>query len=334
MAPAGAAPRVQPPERVAAHRHRASPGRSFNFVFAVLRVRGTVHVRPARGAPGARRAAAGQLAAAAGLHARRHGARGRRRARHHLAGAALAPAAGRAAARGACALEVQDRARQPRRRDASTCAAFRPTTSKATSSERVGLRLYRPPLEPVIGQVVAGGPAERAGLAPGDRIVRADGKPHRDLGRRWSANRSARTPARPLAARRRARRHDARARRHARERGAGRARASAASAPGRVPPAHADKMLITACGTGSLGSLGKAVREDLGHLGLQPEDARPDADRRGVVEEPLRPGHDRRLRRPVGAARAGSPTSASSPSSASAWACSTCCRFRCSTAGT
>jgi regulator of sigma E protease len=43
--------------------------------------------------------------------------------------------------------------------------------------ERVGLRLYRPPLEPVLGQVIAGGPAERAGLAAGDRIVRADGKP-------------------------------------------------------------------------------------------------------------------------------------------------------------
>jgi regulator of sigma E protease len=43
--------------------------------------------------------------------------------------------------------------------------------------ERVGLRLYRPPLEPVLGQVIAGGPAERAGLAAGDRIVRADDKP-------------------------------------------------------------------------------------------------------------------------------------------------------------
>ena len=43
--------------------------------------------------------------------------------------------------------------------------------------ERVGLRLYRPPLEPVIGQVVAGSAAERAGLAPGDRVLRADGKP-------------------------------------------------------------------------------------------------------------------------------------------------------------
>jgi len=41
--------------------------------------------------------------------------------------------------------------------------------------ERVGLRLYRPPLPPILGQIVAGGAAERAGLAAGDRIVRADG---------------------------------------------------------------------------------------------------------------------------------------------------------------
>ena len=42
--------------------------------------------------------------------------------------------------------------------------------------ERIGLRLWRPSLAPVFGQLVAGGPAERAGLAPGDRILRADGK--------------------------------------------------------------------------------------------------------------------------------------------------------------
>ena len=43
--------------------------------------------------------------------------------------------------------------------------------------DRVGLRLFRPPLDAVLGQVVGGGPAERAGLAPGDRVVRADGNP-------------------------------------------------------------------------------------------------------------------------------------------------------------
>jgi len=43
--------------------------------------------------------------------------------------------------------------------------------------ERVGLRLFRPPLEPVLGQVVSGSPASRAGLEPGDRIMSAGGKP-------------------------------------------------------------------------------------------------------------------------------------------------------------
>src|SRR5690606_25666753 len=37
--------------------------------------------------------------------------------------------------------------------------------------ERIGLRLYRPQLEPVIGQVIEGGPAAQAGLAEGDRVV-------------------------------------------------------------------------------------------------------------------------------------------------------------------
>jgi len=45
--------------------------------------------------------------------------------------------------------------------------------------ERVGLRLYRPPLEPILGQLVSGGAAERAGLVPGDRVVLAGGKPVR-----------------------------------------------------------------------------------------------------------------------------------------------------------
>ena len=40
--------------------------------------------------------------------------------------------------------------------------------------ERVGLRLHRPALPPVLGQIVPGGAAERAGLATGDRILRVD----------------------------------------------------------------------------------------------------------------------------------------------------------------
>ncbi len=43
--------------------------------------------------------------------------------------------------------------------------------------ERIGLRLYRPALEPVFGTIVAGSPAERAGLRTGDRVRQAAGKP-------------------------------------------------------------------------------------------------------------------------------------------------------------
>ena len=43
--------------------------------------------------------------------------------------------------------------------------------------ERLGLRLYRPKLDPVLGKLSPGSPAERAGLAQGDRVERVDGKP-------------------------------------------------------------------------------------------------------------------------------------------------------------
>ena len=42
---------------------------------------------------------------------------------------------------------------------------------------RLGLQLFRPTLEPVLGRIVAGSPAEHARLAPGDRIIRVDGVP-------------------------------------------------------------------------------------------------------------------------------------------------------------
>jgi len=41
--------------------------------------------------------------------------------------------------------------------------------------ERIGLRLYRPSLDPVLGQVVAGSAAERAGLHKGDRVTHVGG---------------------------------------------------------------------------------------------------------------------------------------------------------------
>jgi regulator of sigma E protease len=40
----------------------------------------------------------------------------------------------------------------------------------------IGFRLYRPRIEPVIGEIVPGGVAEQAGLKPGDRIIAAGGK--------------------------------------------------------------------------------------------------------------------------------------------------------------
>ena len=42
--------------------------------------------------------------------------------------------------------------------------------------ERIGLGLYRPKLAPVLGQVVAGGAAERAGLQAGDLVRQAEGR--------------------------------------------------------------------------------------------------------------------------------------------------------------
>jgi regulator of sigma E protease len=41
----------------------------------------------------------------------------------------------------------------------------------------IGLRLYRPEISPVIGQIVSGSVAEQAGLQAGDRILSANGKP-------------------------------------------------------------------------------------------------------------------------------------------------------------
>jgi len=46
---------------------------------------------------------------------------------------------------------------------------------ESDAMERIGLRLFRPPLDPVFGRVVAGSAAERAGLRSGDRVLEAEG---------------------------------------------------------------------------------------------------------------------------------------------------------------
>ncbi len=48
--------------------------------------------------------------------------------------------------------------------------------------DKMGITPWRPRLEPVIGELVPGGAAERSGLEPGDRILSADGVPMED----WS----------------------------------------------------------------------------------------------------------------------------------------------------
>ncbi len=53
---------------------------------------------------------------------------------------------------------------------------FRSEEIESDALERIGLRLYRPPLDPVLGRVVAGGAADRAGLAVGDRVLQAEGR--------------------------------------------------------------------------------------------------------------------------------------------------------------
>jgi regulator of sigma E protease len=113
---------------------------------------------------------------------------------------------------------------------------------EADALERIGLRLHRPPLEPVIGQLVRGGAAERAGLAPGDRVLAADGRPLDTWDELVSAVQA--RPEMPLAltlerdgARRTVEVVPAAV-------AAGAKKIGRIGAAPRVPPAHADRMLV------------------------------------------------------------------------------------------
>jgi regulator of sigma E protease len=132
-----------------------------------------------------------------------------------------------------------------------------PTDEVETDAlERVGLRLYRPPLEPVIGQVVAGNPAERAGLAPGDRIVRAGDKRIET----WD-NLVAEIRAHPGKVLQLLVESDGKTRMvelTPESVAAGEQRIGRIGAAPFIPPAHAEKMLVTVR-HGFFGSLAKAV---------------------------------------------------------------------------
>jgi regulator of sigma E protease len=150
-------------------------GPLFNFLFAIvvyagLFMYGLPEARPVLAEP-----ARGTLAAAAGLHA---GATVRaidgdpvatwQEVRWRVLQSALQ--------REPVRLETQDERGQV----AVATLDLRNFSSDAVETdvlELVGLRLYRPPLDAVLGKLVAGGPADRAGLKEGDRILRADGQP-------------------------------------------------------------------------------------------------------------------------------------------------------------
>jgi regulator of sigma E protease len=120
--------------------------------------------------------------------------------------------------------------------------AFPPSEVESDVLERIGLRLFRPPLDPVLGQLVSGGPAEKAGLVPGERVLSADGKPVDS----WEALVSA-VRAKPGAS------LSLQVERDGVTRqvdvvpdavGSGQNRIGRIGAAPRVPPSHAEKMLV------------------------------------------------------------------------------------------
>jgi regulator of sigma E protease len=127
---------------------------------------------------------------------------------------------------------------------------------EADALERVGLRLFRPPLEPVLGQVVSGGAAERAGLAAGDRVVRAGDKAIGSWEELVSAIRAHPAKPLPLLVERDGATRAVEVTPEAV--GTGEARIGRIGAAPFIPPAHAERMLIRAQ-HGPLESFTKAI---------------------------------------------------------------------------
>ncbi|HEX4927028.1 MAG TPA: RIP metalloprotease RseP [Burkholderiales bacterium] len=156
-------------------------GPLFNFLFAILVYAGLFmyglpEARPVLGAP-----PAGSVAAAAGLKAGE--------TVRSVDGEPIATwqelrwrVLQHALQHEAVALETID-ARGHLGSSTLDLSAFSTEDVEADVLERAGLRLYRPPLDAVLGQILPGSAAEHAGLQPGDRVLRVDGKPIGD----WQA---------------------------------------------------------------------------------------------------------------------------------------------------
>ena len=81
-----------------------------------------------------------------------------------------------AVARKVTDIEVIDRDQRVRRRMLDL-SGFDIGRLQGDPLQMMGLRLYRPPLEPVVGRLQEGGVGKLAGLEPGDRVLDVDGVP-------------------------------------------------------------------------------------------------------------------------------------------------------------
>ena len=229
-------------------------GPLFNFVFAVLVYAGLFmyglpEARPILGAP-----PAGTLAAASGVHA---GDTVRaidgepiatwQELRWRVLQAALQ--------RQSAQLETLDE-RGHIALVALDLSGFPSADVETDVLEKIGLRLYRPPLEPVLGQVLAGGAAERAGLMSGDRILRVDGSPIENWDAFVNAIRSHPGSELSIAFERAGSEHRAQVVPDAVS--AGNARIGRIGAGPRQPEAYAEKLVIRVQ-HGPLASLGRAA---------------------------------------------------------------------------
>jgi len=159
----------------------AGPGFNVLFAIAVLWgmfwVNGMTNVKPIVG-----EVTVGSQAARAGLHPGddiiaidRHAVADQRDVVFDLLDAVLA--------RGQASLTVRGEDGQTRAITFQVPSAEdrRRLTEPSMLMSGLGFRFQEPPIPPVLGQVVAGGPAARAGLRAGDRITRIDGLQVRDF---------------------------------------------------------------------------------------------------------------------------------------------------------